>query len=215
MAKIDFLCLANSRMKNGRCIAGFNLNSGKWIRLVSHLPSHAYSLEETTLDIGRPIRPLDIANLKIGPASPSFSQSENVLADGGSWKFVRRIDIEHGPDRAILRRAIRTSGPLLNIPEAGAAAIPATIDEIPSSLALIQVKSPAFRKPVNATKRCQFNYRDDQFDLAFTDDLHESLIIGPNRPNPDVRSWLLTISLGQLHKGSYWKLVAGAIPLSA
>ena len=213
MAEIDFLCLANSRMKNGRCIAGINLDTGVWIRLTSNLPTHAYTLEETKLDTGSPIRPLDIAKLKLGPPNPSFSQAENVLADGGSWRFVRRIDIEQGPDRKILRQAMRSSGELLNTPEAGAISNAPDANRIPSTLALIQVKAPAFRKPPNISKRCRFNYKGSHFDLPYTDDLAKYPLLTSKWQVTNSHDWLLTVSLGQLHKGAYWKLVAGAIPL--
>ena len=213
MADIEFLCLANSKMMHGRCVAGINLSSGSWIRLISSLPTHSYSLEETRLDSGDQIRPLDIAKLEIGPPNGSISQPENVLADGGSWRYLRSLDISHGPERAILRRAMRAGGSFMNTPRLGSPSIPVQDSRFDSSLSLILVSQPTFKQTRPGSIRCYFSYENGVFDLSFTDDLFEFPFEQRTWSVTSRSDWLFMVSLGQPFKGFHWKILAGAIPL--
>ena len=88
MAKI--VCLANSYKEGGRCIAGIDLDTSKWIRLVSSepggkLPTHKVSS----------INILDVIEISVaGDVSDEGCQSENQLWRDIKWKKIDRMKSE-------------------------------------------------------------------------------------------------------------------------
>ena len=103
-----FICLANSKKYNERCIAGIELElersswpeggphdinivrteteNPKWIRPVSAAQSGAVSAE-----LVDHVSLLDIVKLNVTAPAPQGYQSENVLFDGGSLEIIRRF----------------------------------------------------------------------------------------------------------------------------
>ncbi len=88
MARI--VCLANSYKEKGRCIAGIDLDTSEWIRLVSSepggkLPTHKVSS----------INILDVIEISVaGDASDEGCQSENQLWGDIKWKKISRMKSE-------------------------------------------------------------------------------------------------------------------------
>ena len=75
MARI--VCLANSTKHNGRCIAGVDVETGKWIRPVYHNdPAAGINYEHR--DIGGEPRLLDIIEMNVDGVGPPLGfQPEN------------------------------------------------------------------------------------------------------------------------------------------
>jgi hypothetical protein len=89
MIESRFLCLAVSRKMNGYCIAGIDMDSGKWIRPVSaHSHGELWNPEVMVKEHGvknpRPMRPLDIVQLRFSKYVGNAGQPENWMLDPNS-----------------------------------------------------------------------------------------------------------------------------------
>ncbi|MFO7906187.1 MAG: hypothetical protein R6U98_26250, partial [Pirellulaceae bacterium] len=73
----EFICLANSRKHGGRCIAGIERRSGKWIRPVSDLDDGRVARPTRLVD-GREPRLGERLAVPLASTGPDFGcQSEN------------------------------------------------------------------------------------------------------------------------------------------
>jgi len=89
MASLDFVCLANSRKHNGRCVAGIT-TAGNWIRPVSSEPDGTlYSPDYTCSDGSEPAL-LDVIRLEAFPR-PEPHQPENWRISGAQWQHLGRL----------------------------------------------------------------------------------------------------------------------------
>lgn len=82
------VCLANSRKKSGRCIAGkewANGQAGRWVRPVSERESHEISESDRQYQDGTDPRLLDVITIPFKKAAPSSHQPENCLIDDGYY----------------------------------------------------------------------------------------------------------------------------------
>ena len=66
---IRMLVLANSSKNRGRCLAGLNVETGKWVRPVPNTESRVIDNERTII-ADRFIRPGDLIDVEIGSALP-------------------------------------------------------------------------------------------------------------------------------------------------
>lgn len=83
------VCLANSRKLSGRCLAGKDPQSAKWIRPVSDRPHEEVSEHERNYEDGSDPRVLDIIDVPLKAPSPRSYQSENWLLDP-DYYWIRR-----------------------------------------------------------------------------------------------------------------------------
>lgn len=89
MGSLDFVCLANSRKHNGRCVAGITM-AGEWIRPVSsELDGTLYS-QHYTLDDGSEPALLDVIRLDAS-RNPESHQPENWQISGVQWQHLGRV----------------------------------------------------------------------------------------------------------------------------
>lgn len=87
------VCLANSRKRSGRCVAGklFDSPQHEWIRPVSARPDQEISRNELTLTDGTEPRLLDILDIPLQSPQPKDHQKENwLLAPRPRWNRVSR-----------------------------------------------------------------------------------------------------------------------------
>lgn len=94
MESLDFVCLANSRKHNGRCIAGITM-AGKWIRPVSSDPDGTLYPQQYTLNDGSEPSILDLIRLEAAP-SPEPHQPENWRISGAQWQRLGRLSRQQG-----------------------------------------------------------------------------------------------------------------------
>ncbi len=102
---IEMLCLANSRKRRGRCVAGIDLNTGKWIRPVS--ARHEGSLFENQFFVGEeetgedslvPVgynpqwaAPFDLIHLAVRQPYPLPHHPEDwILDERETWIWISR-----------------------------------------------------------------------------------------------------------------------------
>jgi hypothetical protein len=85
----QLICLANSWRPGGRCIAGIDCATGKWVRPVP--PRGDAIPEERTWLNGRCIRPLDIIEMQVeAPTLATRFQCENCAVRNWNWRLVGR-----------------------------------------------------------------------------------------------------------------------------
>ena len=97
MAVKTIVCLATSRKSGGRCIAGKELTSAKWVRPVSGRDTEEISEEEQKYEDGSLPKLLDILKIPIKIHKPNLFQTENYLIDDNVFwekagEFSGRLD---------------------------------------------------------------------------------------------------------------------------
>ena len=86
------ICLANSRKRGDRCIAGIELSTGRWVRPVTNLddgriPSYIRLIQ------GNEPALLDILEIPLSETGPSFGfASENRLILPGMWRLLGKVE---------------------------------------------------------------------------------------------------------------------------
>ena len=78
--ELEFVCLANSRLHDGRSIAGLRTDGGGWVRIVGRngpLERKVYTMED-----GREVGLLDVVRAQVVGPQPVNNQPENYLSAG-------------------------------------------------------------------------------------------------------------------------------------
>jgi len=216
------ICLANSRKLSGRCIAGIefvaNSPSG-WVRPVSSREHEEVSEDERQYENGSDPRVLDLIDVPLLRRIPKAYQQENWLLDPEKyWVKVGQIQL------ADLTAMAEKTGPLwIN----GHSTYHGQNDSIPeqqaqtfrSSLQLIEVDDLALRvfAPGSAfgdlKRRVQgrFTFSSVQYALWVTDPAIERQYKAMEDGTYNAGRCFLTISIGEVHKGVCYKLIAAVI----
>lgn len=89
------LCLANSKKKSGRCVAGREVKTGGaggWVRPVSSRPMEEVSETERQYEDGTDPKVLDVIEIPLIKHKPHACQTENWLLDDALyWKRDRQV----------------------------------------------------------------------------------------------------------------------------
>ncbi|NEP90748.1 MAG: hypothetical protein F6K18_30245 [Okeania sp. SIO2C2] len=91
------ICLANSYKLNERCIAGIDLDTGKWIRPVCdrQYPEDGRVPKRIRFVEGREPKPLDILEIPLDNKGNDFGfESENLSVLKGEWKCLGQAKVE-------------------------------------------------------------------------------------------------------------------------
>jgi hypothetical protein len=90
---VQIICLANSWKHNGRCIAGIDVNTGKWVRPVSHHP-HGEIYEAMWQSLGKEPALLDILEIPLEDRGNYFGFAcENRYVSKGQWRLIKQSKI--------------------------------------------------------------------------------------------------------------------------
>lgn len=89
---MKIICLANSYKHKGRCIAGIDLQSGRWIRPISHLESGKISEDNPHIN-AKHIQLLDIVDIPINPKEKLGHEIENYRYHNGFWQVMGKTKI--------------------------------------------------------------------------------------------------------------------------
>ena len=180
--------LTMSSKNHGYCVAGIDLQNGKWIRLVSDdVDTHgALSKEDVRYSDGIYCKPLDVVRVAIDQYTPIEHQPENALIDSSKYlEKVGTIDI----GRVLEIHPAEFHDVLLGnqyayITEAG-------IHKVSESLILVNVSDLTIYHPSEWSTKATFTYRGTQYsNLAVTDPEYYT---APN--NHHVNKAILVISL--------------------
>lgn len=82
----QIICLANSKKHGDRCIAGIEISTGKWIRLVTNLDGGRVPKNLCLID-GEELRLLDILEIPLANTGPGY-ECENRLILPGRWQRI-------------------------------------------------------------------------------------------------------------------------------
>jgi hypothetical protein len=238
MPESRFLCLAVSRRDGGNCIAGIDIDSGKWIRPVNAKTRGAFADHEIIVVDGgtqlhRILEPLDVLHLRLGKYVGDNVQPENwemaPASHEDGYMVLRRFD---GPqDADTLISFLDQKGPLLqSYTKSIPASDPLLTRGLSHSLSIIRPEQLYWRiglHPTYANKvrvEADFRFDNDPYCLVVTDPTWEAKCrsFGSGRhPHSKIAGnakgqVLLTISLAEvpLH-GFHYKLVAAVVCLPA
>ena len=216
------VCLANSRKRSGRCIAGKEWDGGQpggWVRPVSDRENQEVSEYERQYEDGRDPRVLDVLNVPVLEHNPQRVQCENWLLDAGFYwekvdtlrwaelaRFVDTVEpLWNGGEHTLHGRNDKISGSTANLPK--------------NSLRLIQVEQ--FKLSVFKTRTHQgvrrrvqgcFSHAGEDYKIWVTDPQHERMYLAKSDGVHEVGGAFLTISIGDLFEDAYYKLIAAVIP---
>lgn len=213
----QLVCLANSRKHNGRCIAGIEIASGRWIRPVSHRSGHEVSESERKYRTGGEPRVLDIFSLRLVEHRPYEFQRENWLLDPrGYWLRQGRIAwadlrlLEQRPARLWMNSEDSTRKGLND-------RVPVDRqDAVRQSLHLIRVDAltisvdPAYADH-GLDVRAEFRYAGSSYILKVTDSVYEEKFRARGAGRYRLAESFLTVSLGEAFNGYLYKMVAAII----
>lgn len=218
---VQFICLANSKKYNERCIAGVsvtkkekggyvlkqNAHKPVWIRPVT-LQNHG----QVPSELVRHIKVLDVVEIEVEKEVPNGYQSENVLFKRKSLKVVGKISAA----KANLDLLVDNSQSNI-FGNWGKAVHKDKIGEVSYSLTMIKVQDPEvyLRTEYGEQHRLKFNFKGNMYDLPITD-VKFLEYIHSLKKDTDLSQILkgdvfLTISLGVEHEEFHYKLIAGII----
>jgi hypothetical protein len=216
------VCLANSRKLQGRCVAGIELAGDLrvgWVRPISAREHEEVSEDERQYEDGSDPHVLDLMEVPLIEPRPKAYQQENWLLDADYyWRRVGRVTWDD------LKRLADPVGPLwIN----GHSTSNGLNDRIPldlvggigGSLRLLRVErlTLAVFKPGeafgNPKRRVQgrFHHAGTAYHLWVTDPSYEREYKAKVDGTYEIGESYVTVSLGEPHKGSCYKLIAAII----
>lgn len=204
---IEVAILTKSSKNGGYCVAGIEIKSGRWVRLVSSdAESHgALSNENMQYQDRSTCQVLDIVKVPIIRSVPSTYQPENVLIDEHKyWGKVGRMSVEQLLN---LHPAEKHSYLLGN---AYRYITEDAIDTVGHSLVLVQVSNLVITHPEVRKTRADFIYRGTVYrDMSVTD---RDFYNAPD--NTSIKNAILVMSLpdAPISERWYYKFVAKIFP---
>ena len=214
------VCLANSRKKSGRCIAGKEIFGdwiGGWVRPVSDRETREISEEEFRYQDGQYPKLLDLITIQMKHALPDTHQNENHLIDPQYyWQKTGSFTA------ASIPRLLETPTSLWAVNCHGYSGmnnrIPAD-HETGSSLYLIRpsclklrvgIKAPEFPDSKRAV-RAIFRYNRVEYMCDVTDPYIERTYFQQSDGDYDMGSPYICMSLSEEYNGYCYKLVAAIL----
>ena len=213
--KVDLLVLANSAKRSpnspkasGRCLAGVDIKTGKWIRPV---PDSAGSQiqNECTLFNDAYLRPGDLIRLELSNPVPQIHHPENILFNESEIEFMERDCIE----KYLPLLASVSSTPNILLENSDDHILHSTVQEgkLNQSLGLVQATEINFYFYYNIygkkKYRVEFKANNQKWNIANTDD--------KGSWSGSYSEGLICISLAEFlpEMSAHYKLAAGFIPL--
>jgi hypothetical protein len=222
MPEIEIICLANSRKRQGRCIAGLRTDGGGWVRPVAPCGDGSLFPQQYRLRDGAEPQVGDMLRIGVQSPLPKPHQPENWLIDGTRWELLARP--LPGEKHALLQASV-VAGPELFGNRSDRLPENSFHNPTEASLALVVPQNLRWRifltEDFRRRTRAVFSLGAAEYDLSLTDPVWEERLRhlpesfleqeASNFPLPD--SVLLTVSLSEPFNGFCYKLVAAVIVL--
>jgi hypothetical protein len=221
------VCLANSYKHDHRCVAGINLTTKKWVRLVGQKVPGCLTRQEASYSDGKEAALLDVFEAELGEKCSSNCHPEDVYVTGKRWRPVRRFDEPsdvHFFDGCLNAEPVVLQGYCDRV-------LASRFEKTPAqcSLGLVHpedlwwwIRDDAGKRKARALFRLGKLGRV-RFDLPVTDPkwldllnllpagIHPHTLLSGEKP----LKTFLTISLSEPFEGFHYKLVAGVVCLPA
>ena len=208
------ICLANSWRPGGRCVAGIDTATGKWVRPIPR--QRGAVPEEYTWLNDRYLGPLDIVEMQLeAPTFRTRFQCENCVVRNWDWRRLGRATVAD-----VLKYCIREETVLHSTTKV---VEPVQVEQLPpqewASLALVHVENVLFdrdsREPDRWHAMFSLGRLGPRYHIKLTDPDATRRLNKGQRIKP---ACLLTLSLTEPIKMSdhpelCYKLVAGVIEL--
>ena len=212
------VCLANSRKRTERCVAGIEIEGhkrGPWIRPVSDRPDHELSKKERQFANGKEPRLLDIIDVPVLGPAPHGHQRENWLLDHRvRWTYVKSIDWENLALIADKTKSLWPNGYHTHYGTNDHVPL-AEVESLDSSLQLIHVDGvqlSVFKEYYRPQLRAQFSFAGSEYRLKVTEPNFETAYFARGDGEYDLGESYLTISLSEAFNDACYKLAAAVIP---
>jgi hypothetical protein len=221
------LCLANSYKHDHRCVAGINIATKKWVRLIGRQIPGCLTRKEASYPDGRDVALLDIFEVELGERCNSKYHPEDVYVTEKPWQPVLRFE---QPQAARFLADYANKGPAV-LQGYGDRVYGRKIEGMPveKSLELIHPENLWWwirEEPGKRKNRAIFragNVIRTCYDLAVTDPAWlDQLHLLPAGIYPHAFFFkdklprtFLTVSLSEPFEGFHYKLVAGVINILA
>jgi len=206
--QIPFLCLANSSRDGGHCIGGIDLETGTWVRPVG-IGRRSAALSDAEVIVqgtGKVLRPFNIALLTVGDDVHEVGQPENAALMEGIPPF-QQLPTQMKPRFPVDLGAFLHRGELIFSMKSGRISHSDLVALEPkNSLALLTVEEPECSYRPGKGWRMKIPSGSNNYELPITDPAF------PTRESHSGR-WVVCVSLGSLHKGFHYALVAMATPM--
>lgn len=202
--EVEFLCLANSRKRGKRCVAGLRTDGSGWVRPVSRIGAGGLSDIECAYEDGATPCVFDVVRVDLAEPRPQPHQPENWIISDRPWKLVRsgsKVDIAE-----LVRPAASTRPGLLGAFKTKVAYDELLLSPKRESLSLIRPESVEWRWEQGSADlklRVSFLWLGAPYDLPVTDHLWEDGLAGIAAPGagqvtgaPDA-DYLFLISLSE------------------
>jgi hypothetical protein len=225
MPLLDLIVLASSRKGGGRCVAGYDLNSDRWVRPITDLHEGTLGLEHCSIEGDWP-QVYDVVRFEVSEPRPVPWQPENWLLTNRPWELIERSNAANLADD--LRSLINEDTTLLDNTSRKIAR--AALEQTPIDASLTLVRPSTLNWRIERTpwgsrqQKASFELADcGWFDLHVTDPPIEAQLasltegshprdaVGINEDS-DV---LLTLSLSEPYatNNDCYKLVAAVLEL--
>lgn len=225
MPEIEMICLANSRKRQGRCIAGLRTDGQGWLRPVAPGEEGTLSPHQLRMQSGGEPRLLDIIKVGCACPQPRPHQPENWLLDDTRWQLISREPPHAWRPSSIFESEI-DSGPAIF----GSVSDRRCFDDFAhaparSSLALVAPEDLRWQITLthnfNRQTRALFHLQGACYNLSVTDPVWEQRLSHlPDGHHDLAASGVsdtdlvhLTVSLSEPFNGYCYKLVAAVIVL--
>jgi ATP-dependent DNA helicase RecQ len=215
------ICLANSRKHGERCIAGIDVETGRWVRPVSGLDDGRVPRARQLID-GKDVRLLDLVRVPVEEIGPDFGfESENLSLLPGSWSLAGSVTPQE------VRPYCSNTGPILHS------------DESHVSLQVLCSLPPEERRTLDLVETTRFGVENRglsaggghkweatilttggaRLTAKITDPVYVEKLESGHKP---ADRCLVTVSLGMPYRPEHWpeeqepacwKLIAGVIEL--
>lgn len=211
--KVKFVCLANSYKEHGRCVAGIEIlndeivienGSPKWIRPIS---SNPHGEIETSLVSN--LNLLDIVEIEVTKNLPNGYQTENVLFDLNSINKTGNFSEEKLSELCNSKHNLIFGNRGKSVIEEKASELNYSLDFI--SVTEFEFYYKKYEDNPNSQLRIIFSHNRNQYDLPVTDPIFMENYKQNQKLVENKTEIYLVLSLGVIHKGWHYKLVAGIL----
>lgn len=217
----QIVCLANSYKHEHRCVAGIDLATKRWVRLIGNEMPGCLTLKEASYADGQSVALLDVFEAELAETCGTNSHPEDVHAESVVFKSVRRFDAIK--DSKFLTSLVSKQGRVLQGYCDRIFASRVEKSPLTNSLELARPEDLWWwiRNDGKRKSRALFRSNRTRFDLAVTDPewlrrlapLEPGIYPHSSFFSGEPPKTLLTVSISEAFESFHYKLVAAVILL--